>query len=448
MTVAAGPPETAQEELADAPESGAAAPRTSLVVRVLLLVLPVAAALSIWLSPSPGAANQFYLYRTLVIGLAAPAVLWNLLRWRRTGVANLWLALAAVAVGWSVVIMGRSLDAESGQRQVIASVLALAGASMLVVLTRPWRVRYVRVGMVVALVAMLGMGVVEWRSGVSWETRVGRPWNYPGALGGGFVNPNNYASFLVAFSVPLFVALRSGARALVRFGAFALLLATAVVSSQTASRTAWVLLGVMGVVTLLWSTGRRRPVGTGSFLALAGLAIAALLGAGATVRDRVADAFGEGAEASDAVRTNLARAALRYFVESGGIGIGPGNYIEFLRRDVTGTGGVVTNAHNTYLQIIAEYGVVWVVPMLVLVWVLARRGLRGWASGEAPGTRLLRLELVLMIIGISAGAIAASGLLMDPAWWLLFGYAVAVAGALEAHDTAPPADGSTRGGAS
>ncbi|GAA4110729.1 hypothetical protein GCM10022415_04570 [Knoellia locipacati] len=285
--------------------------------------------------------------------------------------------------------------------------------------------------MVLALGALAIMGLIEYVTGVSWEARAGRQWLAGDALGGPYINPNNYASFLVAFVGPTIVVARRTASKLLRFSCLLLIVLAGFLAIHTLSRTA-VIAGLLVLcVGMLWPLhGQNRHVlSIPAMLLSAG--VAALLFSGRIISS-MSGTFSDVDAQSDEMRVGLAQAAAKYAIDSDGLGIGPGSFVSYLRSDPGRNVGLVTDAHNTFLQIGAEYGVIVFVPVVWMMFWLASSVLHKEHGRVVRWTGHIRLELSLVLIGVLAGGLSASSLIADGTWWLLIGYSVALAGLIRA----------------
>lgn len=138
-------------------------------------------------------------------------------------------------------------------------------------------------------------------------------------------------------------------------------------------------------------------------------------------------------EQSDELRRALAQAGLRMWRTDPWIGIGAGRFEAILRRD-TGEIGRVIPMHNTFLELITEYGVILATPLAMLVvWLVVRmlleRGTAHETDGLPAGIDALgaRYYVGVYLGGFALGGVLASSALPWTMWWLMLGSAVTTA---------------------
>lgn len=81
--------------------------------------------------------------------------------------------------------------------------------------------------------------------------------------------------------------------------------------------------------------------------------------------------FGDKLAVGDESRIELWQMAIEAFKENPVLGVGPGQFVNYTHE--TGTNNSKLGAHNTYLQILAEGGVLGAIPILALITVALRR---------------------------------------------------------------------------
>lgn len=226
-------------------------------------------------------------------------------------------------------------------------------------------------------------------------------------------DPNDLAFFLLA-ALPLAFALRGSARRAWVYDLAAGVLLLAVLG--TLSRGALVGVATMLVVALLMGLLRWRValgfavlIGAGVLVVLA--AVPQLVGTSLSQKDHVADQ-------NVSERLELWQAAARMTLESPVLGLGPGSfsvlhgdYSDSLPRDVNHTLDV---AHNTYLEVSAEAGLVGLAAFLAIV-VAAYAGARsGWRRTGDP----LAAAVCVALLGTAAAAVFVTEQYFLPLWLL------------------------------
>jgi O-antigen ligase len=81
--------------------------------------------------------------------------------------------------------------------------------------------------------------------------------------------------------------------------------------------------------------------------------------------------FGDKLAVGDESRIELWQMAIRAFKENPVLGVGPGQFVDYTHE--TGMNNSKLGAHNTYLQILAEGGILGSIPILALLIVILRR---------------------------------------------------------------------------
>lgn len=380
-----------------------------------ITLLPLAAYMTIWISPSPGDPGQMHAQRVLSVAVILLAGLASLKLWAVA--VNRVKALAMLSV--FLVFGGAFWLGQDGvtPTKYVAQVSACLGATAVaLLLSRPRGLDHLRAGFVWGSLSVCFVGLVELLTNTHLEDVAGRTWIYGRALGATFVNPNNFACHAIGMIGFLFLAGRDQvASSLLYRGAGSILV---VLCLFTNSRSA--LLGV-SLLGLIWLASRARM--RWSVI----LPNALLLGLGLGVLLAVARAMGlmaqfgiysQGASASDHKRWAAMARAVQLLVESHGLGIGPGKFA-LLSQGMFGW-GTVMDVHNSYLELAVSYGVI---PGVLLIVIICGAGLE-LVRGLRVGDPLAPWGLVALLAHL-LGGLAASSMLADPAWWLELVLAVA-----------------------
>lgn len=260
-----------------------------------------------------------------------------------------------------------------------------------------------------------------------------------------FANPNNYGCVLVAVVGTLLAwsldqIPRWASTALVALAAFALWL-----TWTTLSRGAFAAIAVQLVMVGIGLAARldvprrlRRSALARALTAALGTVVAAALVAAFLVpalaaRNPLLRAPKAGETASDAQRLDLIRAGLRYWRSSPWVGTGPGTYEYHLTMEKPpGVADPTINAHNAFVEILSQYGVLGAVPLVALLGLLLWYAVRPGAEGVPEARTIsLRVELACLLVAYAVTAVVVSSALALLLWYVMLAHAVAVAWTLD-----------------
>lgn len=403
-------------------------------IRRTLLVMPALAALGSFVSASPGSSGTANGYRLVTAVALIPALL-MLSRTPSRGLATKLLLVTTVAFAvWGPIGLTWTPAPVVGQRQLLGILLSIAGAWVAIGLTsaRAATVQHLRAGFVLAAFVLASIGLWQYATGNNLWRLAGQTVRFEDSmLIGSFVNPNNFAVFLLGCAGPV-LSWALSAKGIRRPFAVALLAAMAFVVLGTTSRA-----GVLGllvivvsvlIIVMMQAPKTQVPV----LFTLAALSLGTWAAFSRQITAGLSTAFAGSSGSSDDLRVALSQTAVRYFFDSGGLGIGPAG---FQARLALETSQSILATHNTFLQVAAEYGLPVALPMFALVAVIATSALR---SPDRSHTLVdpARIEMVAGIIAIGIGALVASSLIADPSWWLLIGYMVVLARQSRGQDDA------------
>lgn len=391
------------------------------MVTLALLAMPTLAALGSFVSLAPGSSGTLNGYR-LVVGLSFLPAIAAVIRHGQKNAATRWLTLTSLAfLTWGVYALSWAPDPDVGRRQLIGIVLALMGTWVAVGLTSRHHTstNTLRHGFVIAAGVLTCIGLWQFATGMDLWTLSGQTSRFESnMLIGSFVNPNNFAAFLLGCAGPVLSwALTS--RGISRLAGLALLLSMAFVILGTTSRAGLLGLLVIVVVVLIFITARVPRLQVPIAFTVITLTVGAWLTLGRHITARLSTAFSGNSGQSDSLRVSLSETAVRYFVESGGAGIGPAGFQVKLGAE---SSQQVLATHNTFLQMAAEYGLPVVLPSLLLVLTLFMAAFR--RSATTARVDPAKVELIAGFIAMLVGALVASSLIADPSWWLLIGYLI------------------------
>jgi hypothetical protein len=307
-----------------------------------------------------------------------------------------------------------------------------------------------RGGWTAAFISTGAISVWEIWSGQHLESNPGLAHAQPEYIASTFFNPNDYAAFLLACLPAVAWGAVAGKTRATRVVHVALLVAWAYLVLYTESRTGILGAAAMTVAALYWAnkTGSLRKGGfriPALTVACFALTLAALIGAtsygtqavGAAVDPFRSDPW---TARSDQTRINLSMVGLKAFVDSGLIGNGPSSF-EQAATSTHGTDlGRITKAHNVFVEIAAEYGIVILGPLALCILAAfvsaARRPARPHFDKHLTS---MRISTLISLLAIVAGGVAGSSTLAAPWWWVLLGTTVAQAWSLDQlqHPAAP-----------
>ena len=315
------------------------------------------------------------------------------LAWPPIGYAAI-VMLAAAALG---VAIAPSQSAAAGDFFVLAGSVAVF--LLIALLIDDWK----QLRVVLATIVLVGLAIslhALWQYQTGHLSRVGFI-SESGAVeyrvASTFSHPNHLAGFLVIM-VPVGIALYRLSRGHGTRIACAALVALATLATViTYSRGA--LLASIALAVVYTRTRRAWPI------AAVACALVVLL-APATLRDRVAG-IGDTSSPEIASRLDLWEAAGEIFEEHPVAGVGldgfSGAYVDLERsaRFHLSVYGRPVNAHNMYLNTLAEQGLVGVVALAVLLFALFRLafllGRSATERGHVIGRMLLAVAVVLVV---------------------------------------------------
>jgi teichuronic acid biosynthesis protein TuaE len=289
--------------------------------------------------------------------------------------------------------------------------------------------------LVLSLAVVYGLSVVvgtaEWRLRIHLPTAsafyTGR--RTPAAF---FLNANDFATYL-ALCWPFVLLLPSLRRraAVVAFTAV-VLLATVAVLLFTGSRTSLLALGVetaVAAVVIAATSGRRTR------LAVAGLTVVALLGAGFLLAGRggtIGQSFSlpqlagqvQSGSGSGGVRSELQVAGLRAAASRWFLGVGPGNAeVVVIRQNPQFT---VFNLHDWWLEVLVDGGLPGLLFFVTIYLLLLAQMVRVARYAGDALLRYLGAATAIALVGFSVAIVGPSTAIKFPPMAILFGLGIAV----------------------
>lgn len=409
--------------------------RSSGLLLTLVGVLPVLAALG----PILPVLGSFYAFRVCVVIFAALCVLAPRVP-SQSLVRNKFVLLAAVWAVMAALLMFRVTDMTGASTQVfsllIGVLLILSLSTMadpervLVTLTRGWLVSFLITGLVAGWEALSGRHLPNYYWGDPTQRLY--DFNLPASV---FGNPNNYAFFLVATFPLLIIGLTTSAsrRLRVLFGVSASTLPILVFS--TGSRVCMTAIAIQVFVVLLF-LGKRYVVRSQGVLLLAAACVVAFVPVALRLRAQrgfsvsftggPAEWFTEliaGGPTSAGSRINLTMDGLWMTYSSWMLGVGPGNFQTVMKSGTAPyPAGYLIDPHNGFIEILAQYGVI--VTVLLVLWLGSCLAL-GWRAARYPSLprqdplRITGLSLVLTICVLPLTSLSSSSFTGPSSTWML-----------------------------
>lgn len=430
-------------------------PRGTAAVALFILV-PVIAAGGLVTQPLNVTGHTQLVFGLLALG-SLPAL--RRTRWWRDPAPVLLVVFWAVFWALSSRALAVAPNWRLGRRELLGLAVCTFVSLAAVALSRGSRLglQAFRWGWVVALLLTGGIGVWEVFSGRHLWTPQWSPWRFGdgSVISSTFINPNNFSDALVGMLAGV-VALwaRAGSRRVLRAVLALLAVFAATLMVFTESRGGLVGLALIAGLEVV----RRRRLMTGArplrevladhrqMLTAAAVGVLAVIAATFLVpalaarnplRATIALMFTDEQSRSDLLRIRLIKFAFGYLRDSGWTGSGAGSFEPLFWNDPARGALPATNLHNSFVELLTQYGVLVFAPylalLLVLVATLFRRGIRSVTSAVEREQLLIRNELAGHLMAFTLLGTTASSALEIPFWWLSLANAAALAWYLRAH---------------
>lgn len=404
------------------------------LLRAILWTLPFTVASTSLLSIG-SLGDSIFLGRLMVVGLAVLALRLALIEPFARG-ARPWLpeqiallAFIGALTVWGAASLFWMRDPVIGAKSVINIMFALILASSLIVVLRhrPARMPDFLAGWVVAVLLIVGLGLFEVFSGIRLptqrdETVAAVLESTPAWTGSVFPNPNDMAAFMVvALPALLFLQRISGGirRWFVLVTIVVALVGTLLAAARIASLT-------MVLAIFLYAITRDDATFRTKLATMGGLIGGILLLTTAfplylEKMTRLGDAVSVEHENS---RAQLAVDGVWVTLQTGGFGVGPGNFREFADEPHLPFQNLANfTPHNIYVEVLAEYGLLLGVALVGgLLWLTVR-----WIGNRHlwPPTRAVLLAglLCMFLVGLeSSRALTLNTLLLPTTLMVIAGY--------------------------
>lgn len=421
------------------------------------MAFPVLAALGPYASLSSSGTSSIYLYRILVLASLLPALqLLATSTAKNVTAVRAYRRLAIAWVIWAPISLVWTPDQEGGIKAVIATSFALLGGmfglgiagsthSGFEALRIGWAAAYI----VTALIALWELSTGHHLPSLeSFNIALLSPTQYGRYAASTFGNQNDYAGFLLACAPPLaYGAIAAKGRRSRLFNA-SLMLSWMALLPSTQSRTA-VIGGIFAVLVItIWLVrihGDRLLVPLVG--ALLGTVLLLAMGVFQGVIYNATSSFAGSALDDFSQRFNLTRFGWDVFTDSALLGHGANSYAVLSRQaglDTTLQAAGHTNAHNAFIEIAAEYGIVVGIPFVALI-ISCFFGSRQSSSIISAAERTsFRMSMLLATAALVEGGLVSSSTVRAPWWWMLIAYMAAQSAAISRPAVASSIDAGPR----
>jgi O-antigen ligase len=248
-----------------------------------------------------------------------------------------------------------------------------------------------------------------------------------GRASGTLGDPNEWGTMVLLLTPTILGGLAGDRHALARPLRIVLFLLFPLVVMRTGSRSAFVV-GVVILPCCVYLLRRRRGE-LAAGITLAAIAAPFAIGLSATLerlRGLVGNLSGSAVVPDTSLdeRTELFKQGWDLFLDRWLLGAGPGTFPE--ATGFLSTMGEFRPAHNSYMEIVCEQGVIGMIPFVILAWVVALTLWRAYhaATDEVSRSRVQGVSFGLVAVVLMAGTL---GLLTFSMAFLALGLALAVA---------------------
>lgn len=403
------------------------------VAHIALLLLPMTAALGVYLLPIPLGFVNVYFFRLLVLILLVMSFILKS-ELKMTSLTQIYIFLMAVWLIWAGISSLWTPDISSGLKDFVA--LALGLTSTLLVITfvnGPNRLRYLRAGWILAFVITGGVAFWEILTGEHLVSSFSK--NAPSyMLDRKFVsstsgNPNNYGAFLLLcfpFIVWEFSVCKNK---LVKGLMIVFLIIYPFLLTLTGSRLSLLggLIETMLIIFFMIKGGKRIVLlsliaGTAALVTMSGIMEDLL----------IIDKFATVASQSGAnhgsilIRINTTLDGLWMLSETYGLGVGVGGFEHVMSQEFLPypTYGII-NPHNFSIEVLAEYGIVIFSIFVLLLAMLSYKAL-GKVRSANQHDFYIGISCLMGLSGYIFASAANSSYLEQPVNWIFLGSMVGV----------------------
>ncbi len=296
--------------------------------------------------------------------------------------------------------------------------------------------------LIVVVMSLLALGVIQHTWGfqfnISQFAQAQGPERYIPM--GTFPRVNQYSACLAlssAFLISLAVERRNTLTTIIAVGAVIL---AAYLVWVTHSRSSLITLGVQILLAAVaFSSSRSRRLGMVGVVLVAVTVLVAtpelvfsLVSDMTSVVQRMQAQIVEG-RASLGVRFHLILNGLEFFVQSGGFGIGAGNFNAYVEQEgvfstlynVAGDRRVITYPHNWWMELLAEYGILVFIGFVLVFAIITVQVVRVYRSYPAAPDRLLGRALCIALPGYIMASVGPGHFAGFRPQWVILALAVA-----------------------
>lgn len=250
---------------------------------------------------------------------------------------------------------------------------------------------------------------------------------------GVFYNPNDYATYL-SLSIPFVIVLiKYGNRFRWRIVSGILLVFALYVMVYTRSRSNFIAVLLGFLFWLLFFENLRGKVKT--IVVAASLVCVMLLVFPALLSDmlgsvgiitKFSDMLPEMTEGEGGARLNLFLNVPLFLIRNLGLGVGAGNVEYYMEHfSVYNTYGI-TNVHNWWVEILANYGIIVFVGYVVFYLGLLLNLYRLYHKLTTSAEKMLCEGILMGLVGFSIGSFSSSSNMALIPQWIFFGFALAL----------------------
>lgn len=405
--------------------------------RLLVALVPITAAGGPYLFPLPVAGITLYAFRFVL--LAAVPLFWLLERGAIRGerrIVRAGFACGALWVAWGLASLAWAHDTSAAVVDVVAVGLGWLAIFVLVqgVGRSESMLKALRRGWVGAFVVAVAVAAWELRTGQHLESSISDQLG-PGTIGNliifsTFGNPNNFAAFLLLV-VPVILWDATETRSWVARGVLLACLPVAAGLSILAGARLAMIGFVFETMILVLTLGLRRKyrrrllLGLGASIVALGVLLVEVPAAARDVAGlwTLADELQYSGSAS--IRWNMIRSGFLMVEETGGVGVGAGNFPDAVRRgsSIGYTGGIV-NPHNLGMEIASQYGLIVAAAFGGFILMLAARAVRDWLWARRLHDRKREMQMAMLLsvlVGYFFAAAENSAYINQPVHWAMLG---------------------------
>jgi hypothetical protein len=360
--------------------------------------------------------------------------------WTKVSRSYLWVLGTWVFLGLALLLVLPPISAGGGPARFSGGVTWLVqivigfgfGLSLLVCGAPKWGLDWLRRGWVIAYIGTGCVAIWELTTGhhlsTGFITEHGLALGTRSTVVSTFFNPNDYAAF-IALAFPFLVWSAWRSRRLSRV-VYVILCASALLAVVFEGSTLILLAIGLELVLVAFAfvrdrRSRRRKASFAVAVVLL-LAIAAganiltsapklAIGVNTDIRERSTQNYGS--VTSGDVRVNLILNGLHFTWQGSGVGYGPGQFETLMLADKppypTTDGGVhITNAHNVFVEVLVDLGILGLAALLFFLWrvwratrvqtlsaLAARMSLVGFVVAQAASSSFVRSSIFGMFLG-------------------------------------------------